>query len=159
VTGLRLSEATSLRWEDVTLPDPKKRTLGVIRLRAEATKTGNKTGAFDLPMSDFVADLLTARRVAGVERGGWVFPANSGSGHLAEPKSPLARIASETGIAVSVHDLRRTFISIAESTPGVSFVAVKLLVNHAKPRDTTVGYVIFGPDELRAAANLVADRI
>jgi integrase len=118
----------------VTLPDPKKRTGGVIRLRAEATKTGNKTGPFDLPMSDFVANLFTARRAAGVERGGWVFPANSNSGHLAEPKSPLARIASETGIAVLAHDLRRTFISIAESTPGVSFVAVKLLVNHAKPR-------------------------
>jgi integrase len=26
VTGRRLSEAASLRWEDVTLPDPKKRT-------------------------------------------------------------------------------------------------------------------------------------
>jgi hypothetical protein len=32
-------------------------------------------------------------------------------------------------------------------------------VNHAKPRDTTVGYVMLGVEELRAAANLVADRI
>jgi integrase len=28
-TGLRLSEAASLRWDDITLPDPKKRTHGV----------------------------------------------------------------------------------------------------------------------------------
>jgi integrase len=158
-TGLRLSEAASLRWEDVTLPDPTKRTGGLIHLRAEVTKTGGKTGAFDLPMSDVVADLLTARRATGIERGGWVFPANSKSGHLAEPKSPLAAIARDTGITVSVHDLRRTFISIAESTPGVSFLAVKMLVNHAKPRDVTAGYVILGPNELRAAANLVADRL
>jgi hypothetical protein len=58
-------------------------------LRASATKTGNKTGDFDLPMSNFGADLLTAHRAAGVERGGWVFPMNSKSEHFAEPKWPL----------------------------------------------------------------------
>ena len=42
-TGLRLSEASSIRWEDVDLP------LRVIRVTAARTKAGRK---LDLPMSD-----------------------------------------------------------------------------------------------------------
>ena len=40
----------------------------------------------DLPMSDFVFDLLSARRALGDAR--WVFPAPSASGHIEEPKFP-----------------------------------------------------------------------
>jgi hypothetical protein len=45
------------------------------------------------------------------------------------------------------------------NTHRISKIISATLVNHAKPRDTTVGYVIFGADELRAAAKAVADRI
>jgi integrase len=49
-TGLRRREAATLRWDDVDLKDR------MIRLPAERTKGRRK---LDLPMSDFVADLLT----------------------------------------------------------------------------------------------------
>jgi hypothetical protein len=54
-------------------------------------------------MSDFVRDLLVARRALGND-GDWVFGADSRSGHIAEPKFPLALVAKATGITVSAHD-------------------------------------------------------
>src|ERR1044071_6786692 len=103
-TGFRRNEAAALRWEEVDLAQC------VIRLAAKRTKAGRK---LDLPMTDYVRDLLVARRALGHE-GAFVFPADSRSGHIEEPKFPLALVAKTTGLSVSAHDLRRTFITVAE---------------------------------------------
>jgi hypothetical protein len=58
-------------------------------------------------MTDFVFKMLSARRKLGLT--GHVFPAASKSGHISEPKYPLAIVAEATNIVVSVHDLRRTY--------------------------------------------------
>lgn len=146
-TGLRRREAAALRWEEVDL---KAR---VIRLPAARAKAGKK---LDLPMSDFVHDLLVARRAIGDAK--WVFPANSKSGHLEEPKFPLRAVAEASGIRVSVHDLRRTFITIAKSTD-MSVIALKALVNHSLGKDVTEGYVQMSAERLREPAQRVADRL
>jgi integrase len=146
-TGFRRREATTLTWDDV---DFGKR---VIRLPAAKTKAGR---ALDLPMSDVVRDILVARRAAGDAR--WVFPANSRSGHVEEPRFFLEQAAAASGVRVSVHDLRRTFITTAEQTE-MSVFALKALVNHSLGRDVTAGYVQFGADRLRAPAQRVADEI
>ena len=102
-TGFRRSEATTLRWDDVDLD------AGVVRLAEAATKSKRM---LELPMSDIVRDLLQRRRDLGDT--GWVFPANSKSGHVEEPRHFLEQVTKATEIDVSVHDLRRTFISVAE---------------------------------------------
>jgi hypothetical protein len=70
-------------------------------------------------MSDLVHDLLL--NVTTRSENGFVFVANSRSGHIAEPKHPLGIVAEETGIAVSIHDLRRDFITAAENTDMSAF--------------------------------------
>ncbi|HVC52073.1 MAG TPA: integrase arm-type DNA-binding domain-containing protein, partial [Stellaceae bacterium] len=105
-TGLRRREAAALRWDEVDL------AARVMRLPATKTKAKRK---LDLPMSDFVRDLLISRRAIGND-GGWVFGANSASGHIEEPKGALAAVAKAAGISVSAHDLRRTFVTVAEGT-------------------------------------------
>jgi integrase len=147
-TGLRRGEAASLTWHDIDFSER------AIRIGAARTKAGRK---LDLPMTDYVRDLLVARRALG-DAGGWVFPANSLSGHIEEPKFPLARVFASTGIKISVHDLRRTFITIAESTD-ISPLALKALVNHALGNDVTSGYVQITVERLREPAQKVADRI
>ena len=102
-TGLRRNEAAALKWSEVDLH--KK----VIRLPAVRAKAGRK---LDLPMSDVVHDLLMARRAIGNAQ--FVFPSNSKSGHIEEPKFAFAAVAEATGIDVSPHDLRRTYITVAE---------------------------------------------
>ena len=146
-TGLRRSEAASLTWADV---DFKAK---LIRIPAEETKTNTK---LDLPMTDYVYKLLRARREMGDT--GWVFPANSSSGHISEPKFALGLVAEACGIAVSVHDLRRTYITAAESSD-ISPLALKALVNHSVGSDVTSGYVIMTTDRLREPAQRVADQI
>src|SRR5690606_19870670 len=109
----------------------------VIRLPATNTKAGRK---LDLPMTDVVYDLLVARRAMGRE-GPFVFPADSRSGHIEEPAYPLDLVAQATGIRVSAHDLRRTFVTAAESAD-ISPLALSALVNHSLGRDVTSGYVV-----------------
>jgi integrase len=147
-TGLRRREAASLRWTDLELRER------IIRIPAERTKSDE---ALDLPMTDFVHDLLVARRALGDAR--FVFPSNSKSGFIEEPKFPLSAVAAATGIVVSAHDLRRTFITIAESSD-ISPLALKALVNHALPKgDVTAGYVQMDVARLREPAQQVANKL
>ncbi len=147
-TGLRRREASGLLW---TPMDFDQR---VINLPASMTKA---TRALPLPMSDFVFNLLSARRGLGDTK--WVFPANSKSGHLEEPKSFLKEVATACGVKVSVHDLRRGFITIAESLD-LSPYALKGLVNHALgDKDVTEGYIQMDAERLRAPMQKVTDRL
>jgi len=146
-SGLRRQEAASLQWENIDFAQR------VIRLPAARTKAGRK---LDLPMTDVVRDLLVARRALGKET--FVFPANSKAGHLMEPKFPLELVAKASGIRVSVHDLRRTFITAAESAD-ISPIALKALVNHSLGGDVTSGYVVMTAERLREPAQRVADKL
>jgi integrase len=172
-TGLRRREAAAMQWSEVDFAER------VIRLPARRTKGGRR---LDLPMSDFVRDLLVVRRALGndtsksvratkatkKDRGSAaepsesnplsVFPADSKSGHIEEPKFPLQQVAKATGIAVSAHDLRRTFVTIAEGSD-ISPLALKALVNHALGNDVTSAYVRLTVDRLREPAQRVCDRL
>ena len=79
-SGLRVTEASSLKWEDVDLP------LRVIRVKAGSTKADRK---LDLPMSDAVRDMLIARRFVGDAK--FVFPGEKG--HIRGARSQLDAIA------------------------------------------------------------------
>jgi integrase len=146
-TGLRRQEAASLTWDDVDLPGR------VIRIPGARTKAGRK---LDLPMTDFVHGLLAARRAIGHTH--YVFPSNSKAGYLAEPKFFLNQVALKSGIRVSVHDLRRTYITMAESTD-ISPLALKALVNHSLGGGVTEGYIQMTAERLREPAQRVADRL
>ena len=68
------------------------------------------------------------------------------------------QIAEASGINVSAHDLRRTFITVAESCD-ISPLALKALVNHGTGGDVTAGYVVMVTDRLREPAQRVCDRL
>jgi len=107
-------------------------------------------------MSDYVQDLLIARRSLGDAK--WVFPSSSASGHLEEPRFALDLVAEACGIRRSAHDLRRTFITVAESVD-ISPLALKALVNHSLGRDVTSGYVVMTAERLREPAQRICTRI
>jgi integrase len=144
-TGMRREEAARLTWDDVDF------SARLMRVPASSTKAKRK---LDLPLTDFVFDLLKRRRDEGDE--GFVFPANSRAGHISEPKYPLGLVAEASGIEISVHDLRRTFVTAAENAE-ISVLAMKALVNHSLGSDVTGGYVIVTVDRLREPAQRVTD--
>lgn len=136
----------ALRWENVDL---NARTLHLPK-----TKNGDP---LNLPLSQFLVDLLTARkRLVGETL--FVFPGPGKQGHLIETKKFLARVCAGSGVSFTLHDLRRTFITIAESLD-VPYYALKRLLNHRANGDVTGGYIVVNAERLRGPVEQVASKI
>jgi Arm DNA-binding domain len=89
----------------------------------------------------------------------WLFPSrNSSTGHIQEVKSFVYRIVGASSIEFSMHDLRRTFVTVAESLD-VNTYSLKRLLNHRTNADVTHGYVIGNVERLRGPVERVAARI
>ena len=63
-----------------------------------------------------------------------------------------------TGIEFGMHDLRRTFVTVAESTD-ISVYALKALVNHSLGTGVTESYINMTPERLREPAQKVCDKL
>jgi len=87
-----------------------------------------------------------------------VFPGPGKDGHLKETKTFLLRVSAGSGVAFTLHDLRRTFITIAESLD-VPYYALKRLLNHRANGDVTGGYIVVNAERLRGPVEQVAARI
>lgn len=135
-TGMRRSEVLALRWENIDL---KAKTLHLPN-----TKNGDP---LTLPLSELLAQLLTMRAESAAGSP-WVFPGPGKSGHLVETKKFLQRVAARAGVSFTLHDLRRTFITIAESLD-VPYYAPKRLLNHRTSGDVTGGYIVVDAERLR----------
>ena len=146
-TGLRSGESKSLRWDDIDLA---KRT---INLREEVTK-GKRSA--EIPMSDYIHDLLVTRRALG--RTEYVFPGLGKSGYVSDLQCGFNEIEKLTSIKISAHDLRRGYITTAESI-GLTIGVIKQLVNHAGENDVTLGYIVIEDSRLQAATQAVTNRL
>jgi integrase len=135
-TGLRREEGFRLRWEDIDL---KAMTFII-------SDTKNKN-PLQLPMGKHVYQILKSRK-AHAGDAEFVFPGSGKRGHLVEPKKQVAHVINESGVQFCLHDLRRGFITTAESL-NISSYAVKALVNHSTGNDVTGGYIISDPERLR----------
>lgn len=135
LTGLRRNEAAKLTWDKV---DFKAKTF-------TAVDTKNKI-AHTLPLSDYLYSLLQKRYENRINN--YVFPSKGRSGHIVDPTKSKAKVIEATGIKFTVHDLRRTFITIADSLD-ISAYAIKRLVNHKMNNDITAGYIVTDVERLR----------
>lgn len=148
-TGMRRTEAASLRWDQIDFPNK------VIRVPDDKTKAKRD---LDLPMVD-VVEAIMAKRLRFKGESEFVFhSAFSETGHIMEPKFYLRQVEQKCGVAISVHDLRRTYITTAEST-NIAPLELKALVNHSLGSGVTEGYIQIPPERLRPPAQKVADRL
>jgi len=145
-TGMRKNEGLALRWENI---DFKEKTIKV-----PETKNGRP---LLLPMSDYLLALLKERKVA-TGKSQWVFPSSITKGHLVEPGRAVDEVIEESKVKFMLHDLRRTFITTAESLD-ISSYALKQLVNHSQGRDVTSGYIVMNIERLREPMQKVAIHI
>lgn len=134
-TGLRRQEAAQLCWKNVDL---LHQTLVI-------PDTKNNTPLI-LPLSDFLLDLLTRRNQQ--TPGPYVFPGKWNRGYLIEPKRQMQKVIEQCGVSFTIHDLRRTFITLAESLD-IPAYTIKRLVNHKMKDDVTAGYIITDVERLR----------
>lgn len=144
-TGLRRNEGTQLSWDDI---DFGARCLTIADTKNRLPHT--------LPLTDYLLEILQRRRA--VATGKYVFTGNSTYNRIVEPRKVMQHVTAESGIAFTLHDLRRTFITIAESLD-IPAYALKRLLNHKMSGDVTAGYIINDVERLRAPMQKISDYI
>jgi integrase len=144
LTGARLTEILTLRWEHVDLENE------VLRL------PDSKTGAKLIYLNAAAINLLRIMpRMAGNP---YVIAGKNRGARLINLQKPWRRIRAKANLAdVRIHDLRHSFASVAAGT-GMSLPMIGKLLGHSQPV-TTARYAHLAVDPIRAASNLIGDEI
>jgi integrase len=151
-TGLRKMEAATLQWSDI---DFKSKTFSFTPEKKRGEKPEN--ARVTMPLSKYVHRLLLKRRAMYYEND-YIFPGRVAITHITNPAGWVREIKSKTGINFCLHDLRRTYITVAESCD-IPHYALKAMLNHSIGNDVTGGYVCMSVDRLREPVQRVTDRI
>ncbi|WP_407189136.1 tyrosine-type recombinase/integrase [Bradyrhizobium centrosematis] len=148
-TGFRKTETARLKW---TAIDLRQRAITLI---APDTKSKKRV---EIPMSQFVYELLVKRRgLTGNDE--YVFPGYRAGRPLSDTQLPLRKVKKATGITVSAHSLRRTFLKTGAAAR-VNLVYLKALANHSLGRDvTSEHYIAPELEDLREPAQQVCDKM
>lgn len=144
-TGLRRNEGSQLSWDNI---DFSARCLTIADTKNRLPHT--------LPLTNYLLEILQRRRA--VATGKYVFTGNNTDNRIVEPRKVMQHVTAESGIAFTLHDLRRTFITIAESLD-IPAYALKHLLNHKMSNDVTAGYIINDVERLRAPMQKISDYI
>lgn len=144
-TGLRRQEAATLKWSDIDFSG----------LSFTIRDTKNRQ-PLTLPLTDFLYKLLQHRQAAASSD--YVFGGNGKSGYLVEPRNQVQKVIEASEVSFTLHDLRRSYITIAESID-ISAYAIKRLVNHKMSNDVTAGYIVNDVERLREPMQKITDRL
>lgn len=121
LTGCRVGEANQLTWDRVKLDDE------LPTFHLEITKNHNP---ITLPISEALHAVLSRRYQSRLKGNPYVFPAMRGKkGFLHDPRAMMKRVIEVAGVNLSPHDMRRTFLDIAEVS-GVDADRRRVLTNH-----------------------------
>ncbi|RUU59453.1 integrase family protein [Mesorhizobium sp. M2C.T.Ca.TU.002.02.1.1] len=162
-TGLRVSEASKLQWDEVDFDKD------LIVLQPERHKSGDRTEEpFVVPLNSYAADVLRKRwsereALPVDERSVFVFPARF------DPSLPLTNTykyfgdirkatgGKDKGIKSSNHCFRRMLMTVGTDI-GVPDLHVKKLMNHTVPdSDYHNGYWSPKLEPVRASSQRIAD--
>ncbi len=133
LTGARLSNAASMRWDALDLDGARW------RIPPADSKTGEPLEVMLVP--EAVA-LLRDRRER--VKGEWVFPARrkgTQTGHLVEPGFAWKDVLAEAKVPldVTIHDCRRT-LGVRLTASGAPITVVAKILGHANPATTARAY-------------------
>lgn len=143
LTGLRRTEAMNIKWSDVNLD---RKTLTVRDTKNYRDHT--------LPIPNYLLSILITRKNSVV--GDYVF--QSTKGRLQNLRYAQEAVIKESGVNFTIHDLRRTFATIANSLD-IPAYTVKMLLNHKNSSDVTAGYIIVDVERLRNPMKKISDYI
>lgn len=146
LTGLRRTEGATLRWDDIDFQSK------VLRVRAELAKNGNE---HRLPLSDYLYEMLHRRYLDRADSE-FVFPGQGGNHHLVDSDHVIQGVAAKADCPFILHDLRRTFLTVAERL-ALPYVVLKKLANHSGRNDTTFGYIVVDVERLREPMQMITN--
>jgi len=144
LTGARLSEILTLRWDYV---DFERQTLWL-----PDSKSGKKAIFLSQPAIEVLANLPR------FDSNPFVIVGGKERAHLKNLQKPWGRIRKAAGLDdVRIHDLRHSYASIAAAA-GLSLPVIGRLLGHTKSV-TTERYAHLAANPLRAANEAVGERI
>ncbi len=144
LTGCRLNEIMTLKWEFVDLD------AGVLNL--PDSKTGAKTVHLGRPAID------TLRRLPPLPGNPWVIHGIKPGGRLMNLRPFWQRLRARAGLKdARIHDLRHTFASAAVAA-GQGLPMIGKLLGHTQVQ-TTARYAHLAADPVKAAAEQVSNVI
>jgi integrase len=144
LTGCRLSEIMTLKWEHVDLD------AGVLNL--PESKTGAKTVHLGRPAID------TLRQLPRLPGNPWVIYGIKPGGRLIDLQPFWQRLRARAGLKdARIHDLRHTFASAAVAA-GQGLPMIGKLLGHTQVA-TTARYAHLAADPVKAAADHVSSAI
>lgn len=172
-TGLRKQEGLQLKWSYIDMHDKS------FTIPPQMSKNGK---SHTLPMSNYLHTLF--QQLQDRRTNDYVFPGSGKAGHLVEPKKQMLFIERQSeltlnevttraeldrkieedpdniqlGVKFCLHDLRRTFITVAESLD-ISYAALKRLLNHSDGNDVTGGYLQITTDRLREPMERISAKL
>lgn len=139
-TGARRGNVASMAWSEIDLD----RTTWTI----PADKTKNKRPAVIALSPPAVAILMSRMEMFGADE--YVFPSNSVTGHIVDPRKAWERLRKESGLTdLRMHDLRRSLGSW-QAAAGASLAIIGASLGHADLKSTQV-YARLQLDPVRAA--------
>lgn len=141
-TGLRKGEAAKLKWEDV---DFKDRSIIIHETKNDEPHM--------LPLTDYLYKLLLNRWQKRVNE--YVFHAGSAEGYVKNIRNQMVIVMESSNVEFMLHDLRRTFLTIADSLD-ISAYAIKKLANHKTTFDVTAGYIVSDVERLRGPMDRIS---
>jgi integrase len=144
---LRRQEAVELTWNRV---DFKAKIITITDTKNHHTHV--------LLLSDFLLKMFENRKAESISVSTFVFPGKGRAGYNVEPRKVMNKIIAQSGVNFTLHDLRRTFITIAESLD-IPAYALKRLLNHKMTQDVTAGYIVMDVERLRMPMQKITDHL
>lgn len=145
--GMRSTEAASLRWEHIDLDEKK--------ICVPDTKNRKP---LHVPLARQSLEILEQRKKANIEQSPWVFPGQRAdlnkTGHV---RLVSADLRARTGLRVTIHALRRTFITMGRKLK--IFEDTDRLTNHVDGSVSGRHYDQTGVDDLRRPLQIIANEI
>ena len=143
-TGARRENVLSMRWEDLNLETR-------IWFLSETKNGTSQSVTISTPAVEILKQRLSVKEISQ-----FVFPSNSKSGHLSDPKSGWKRLLKRADIKdLRIHDLRRTLGSW-QVMQGKSMAIIGKSLNHKNIQSTAV-YARMNLDPVREAVESVGN--
>ncbi len=147
LTGLRRREASSLQWDDIDL-----------NAKSFIVRDTKNHDDLWMPLPDYLVDLLKERK-ATLEESKKEKQELAPPFQIEDPRKFVEIVRTESSVYFTIHYLRRTFITIAESLD-IGVFTIKALVNHRSgTNDVTEGYIQINTERLREPMDKITNFI
>lgn len=149
LTGMRIGEITSSKWECLTVDDDGNWSLFLPHTKSGLSRT--------VLLNDLAKEVMKDQRRFQKLKNPYIFAGDAEGRPIAHPKKAFARIRKAAGIKDSfrIHDLRHSFASILINSGNATLYDVQHLLGHQSPQ-TSTRYAHLASSRLReVSANVV----